>query len=204
MTSIRSFIAVEIPRLLRVKLADLPKQAGEIPSSIRWVSPDGIHLTLKFLGNIHPELKDPIADEMRKAVKDIGPFPLRLTDVGAFPNENRPRVIWMGVRDDSGRLLGLQGNLEKGLQRLRFSQEGRKFTPHLTLARVRPPFGKGVLLGPWISSLRSVSFFEEEPATILVDRFYLMRSELRPTGAIYSVLDEVLFPEENDKSLQRP
>tara|TARA_B100000315_G_C14448163_1_gene527814 strand:+ start:292 stop:684 length:393 start_codon:yes stop_codon:yes gene_type:complete len=129
---------------------------------------------------------------MKNTTKDISPFPLQLTGIGAFPNENRPRIIWIGLQDDSGMLLRLQKSLGKKLQRLRFPKEGRKFTPHLTLGRIRTPTRDGEVVS-WISSLKAISPGEGEDAPFLVDRFYLMRSELRPSGAIYSVLEEVLF-----------
>lgn len=195
--SIRSFIAIKIPPSLGIKLADLPRQVGGLPGSIRWVGPDNIHLTLKFLGDILPKQIGPIADCMREAARGIGPLSLSPLGVGAFPNESRPRVIWVGIVEESGALLRMQGELEKRLRRLGFPREGKGFTPHLTVGRVRSSPGRGSSFALVIQALDSAWKGDED--SFQVDRFYLMQSELKPSGAVYSVLEEVPFSPKGEK-----
>ncbi|MBI2877864.1 MAG: RNA 2',3'-cyclic phosphodiesterase [Candidatus Tectomicrobia bacterium] len=192
--SIRSFIAIKIPPSLGARLADLPRQAGGLSPSIRWVSAESIHLTLKFLGEILPEQIGPIVDQMREAARGIEPLSLSATHVGAFPNEDRPRVIWVGLAEESGDLSRLQKEIEKRLQKLGFPREEKGFTPHLTLGRARSLPGRKGSLSPVIQALDAAWKGGEDSFT--VDRFYLMKSELRPGGAVYSVLEEVLLAPE--------
>ena len=186
---IRSFIAVELPEEVRSGLRQLQaelRSAGH--TFVKWVTPEGIHLTLKFLGNISPQKVAEITRVMEKASQAVSFFQLNVGELGAFPNLRRPRVLWLGVGGEVDKLIVLQQRIDEGLIPLGFVRETRPFTPHLTLARLRqgaPPrdqqgFGELVVKTPW-----------EVNYEINVNSVSLMRSQLLPEGAVYSRLAEV-------------
>ena len=135
---VRAFIAAEISQEARDALesvADGLKAQGV--SGVRWVRPQGVHLTLKFLGEIDEELVPGVLEAMERACRGTGPFTLGLGNVGAFPNTNSPRVIWVGLSGDVEPLSELQRRVDQSLHSaLSFPLEARPFTPHLTLGRL--------------------------------------------------------------------
>ncbi len=185
MESIRAFVAIELPEPVRAVLARLQQSLKESKTaSVKWVDPQGIHLTLKFLGNIDasevPELSRTLCD----AVEGIAPFQLELGETGVFPNIRSPRVVWVGVRGETERLLALHNRIEQALVPHGFAPEKRPFSPHLTLGRVRE--------GAQVTELRrlgdSVVALKAESVSFMVDSVNLMRSQLTREGAIYSCL----------------
>ncbi|MBI4286650.1 MAG: RNA 2',3'-cyclic phosphodiesterase [Chloroflexi bacterium] len=188
MEPVRSFIAVELPEEVRAKLATLQARLklGE-QFGVKWVAPAGIHLTLKFLGNVEAERISEIAGAMTEAARGIPPFHLEIKGLGAFPSLKRVQVVWAGLEGDLDRLSQLQQNIELALALLGFAEEERPFTPHLTLARVRPQVlpEERLRLGQAIAS----TTFAGGP--IQVDAVNLMQSQLTRTGAIYTRLSSV-------------
>ena len=134
----RVFLAVHLPEpqraTLELAIADLRKHGL---SRVRWVRPEGIHLTLKFLGNILSSQVEAVAGAMTIAAKGSSPFRLELGTLGVFPNARRARVLWCGVEGEMATLADLQQRTETGLESLGYPQENRPFSPHLTLGRVR-------------------------------------------------------------------
>ena len=100
------------------------------------MGPTGIHLTLKFLGNIDPHLVDNLLEAMRRSAQGSSPFRLQLSGLGLFPNAKEPWVLWVGVDGDLDPLRGLQERVEEAVVKLGFPRESRPFSPHLTLGRV--------------------------------------------------------------------
>jgi 2'-5' RNA ligase len=135
---IRSFIAIELPEEARSGLHRLQDELT-LPQYpfVKCVAPQGIHLTLKFLGSIFPQNVADIIRVMEQASQGVSPFQLQITDVGAFPNTRQPRVIWVGIKGDVDKLIAWQQSIDSGLVPLGFAKEARPFTPHLTLARLR-------------------------------------------------------------------
>ena len=185
---IRSFIAIELPDEIRQKLGELEnrlKSGGQ--RQVRWVNPNSIHLTLKFLGDIAPDRVGEITGAMEESAKGIPSFVLEVNGAGVFPNPKRARVAWVGLSGEVDKLLKLQKNLETGLEPLGFAAEARDFTPHLTIARVndgasheeRQRFGE------------LVTGTKFQAGSISVDDVSLMRSRLTKAGAIYSRLSLV-------------
>jgi len=182
MEQIRSFIAIELPDKLRLELGQLETQlkAARHPR-VKWVDPNGIHLTLKFLGNIAADRTGEITEMMEEAARGIPPFHLDIKDLGVFPNLKRAQVAWVGVSGEVDKLKQLQQRLESNLERLGFTPESRAFTPHLTLARLRQASSdERQRFGQLIAD---ASF---EAGAIEVDALSLMRSQLTREGAIYS------------------
>lgn len=186
MEQIRAFIAIELPEKLRKELSHIQSMIKKNTGiSARWVDPYGIHLTLKFLGNITPDQVEKIKPVMEQSAAGINPFSLERTGMGVFPNLNRLQVIWVGLGGDTATLARLQKRLEENLKPLGFDPEARGFTPHLTLGRVRDrvPAETQQKLGQFIagSGLENAMPFE-------VNSINLMRSQLSPQGAHYSKL----------------
>ncbi|MBI5183316.1 MAG: RNA 2',3'-cyclic phosphodiesterase [Nitrospinae bacterium] len=183
MDEIRAFIAIDIPNSLKEKISEIQNRFGELKGSIGFVRVANIHLTLKFLGNISDKQISDIKGVISESTKGILPFTLSATEIGVFPNIRYPRVLWLGLKDDLGRLTPLHKNIEDNMSKLGFQSEGRGFTPHLTLGRIRSLKGKDQLI-KLIESERDIKIDEVIP----VERVNLMRSQLKPSGAVYSVL----------------
>ncbi|MGD2251897.1 MAG: RNA 2',3'-cyclic phosphodiesterase [Anaerolineales bacterium] len=183
----RTFVAIPLPDLIHRKLADLIGQLKEATpgGSVRWVRAGGIHLTLKFLGELGQREVGEVSRLLKEVVPQVAPFVMDVTGLGCFPNLRRPRVIWVGIEESTGRLSKLQSRLEAGFDELGFEPEGRRFHPHLTLGRVR----RGATPRD-LQALRAL--LESETLRRLgeasVDQVCLFRSELRPTGAVYTRL----------------
>ena len=184
MDNIRAFIAVVLPQPIKTCLAQLQLDLGaKQDTSVKWVNPDGIHLTLKFLGNTTAELVPHIIDAMTASIKNISPFLLRIGELGAFPNTRSPRVTWVGLNGDIIKLKELQRHIDQALAPLGFPKETRPFSPHLTLGRIRASASlkERLRLGEILSSIKS-----KNRPSFHVNTISLMRSELTTKGAIYS------------------
>ena len=135
----RSFIAIELSHEIREALAILVKDLQKDGIQGRWVSPNNIHLTLRFLGNIRDDQAVEIGKLMEEVAKGFFPFTVSLEGLGAFPHAARPRVLWVGVGKGKDHLIHLQGELERRLTSMGFAPEDKAFKPHLTLARFKFP-----------------------------------------------------------------
>ena len=189
MEQIRSFIAVELPDEVKaalVQLLDQLKTGKQLP--VKWVNPYGIHLTLKFLGNIAANKINEITSAIEEAAQGISPFHLEVKDLGVFPNFKRVRVVWVGVSGEVAQLSQLQQRIESNLAPLGFAPESRSFTPHLTLARVREQASPDEQqnFGQLIASTKFETVYR-----FGVDSINLMRSQLNREGAIYSRISSV-------------
>jgi 2'-5' RNA ligase len=148
---------------------------------VGWVASDNLHLTLKFLGGVEPDRLDSIGSVLADVATGGPAFPLTMRGLGAFPSPTRPRVIWAGVTD-AAEVVRLAARVEEALARLGFPREDRPFSAHVTLGRVREPQRDPVLAAALGEGA------ERELGALRVDRICLMRSELSPRGARYSVL----------------
>jgi 2'-5' RNA ligase len=188
MEKIRAFIAIELPDAISDALSSM--QGGlraERHPYVKWVNPGGIHLTLKFLGDIDADKVSPITEAIARAAQGVSPFHLELGDLGAFPNPRRPNVIWVAVTGDVERLASLQKGIDHSLVPLGFSPESRPFTPHLTLGRLREraSAGERQRIGESLVTAKS------EVVPFQAGEISLMRSTLTPSGAIYSRLSSI-------------
>jgi 2'-5' RNA ligase len=173
---IRLFVAIELPGELRRRIAAM---AGGVPSA-RWVSEDNLHLTLRFIGEIGEERIEDIAGGLA-AVRGA-PFPMTLAGVGHFETRRRVRTLWVGV-SPSPALDALQARIETALVRAGLPPEGRKFSAHITLARL-----KGVTTAKVMSWLEANAGFAAAPFT--VSAFTLLSSFLGHGGAVYRTVQE--------------
>jgi len=189
MEQIRSFIAIELPDELKIELTRLQdrlKLGGQ--SSVKWVNPNSIHLTLKFLGNIAADRVEEISRALEEAAQGISPFYLEIKGLGVFPNQRRVQVAWVGIYGEVDKLVQLQQRIESNLVPLDFTAESRQFTPHLTLARLRDrtSLNERQRFGQLIIDTKF-----EAAHTINVNAINLMRSQLTREGAIYSRISAV-------------
>jgi 2'-5' RNA ligase len=189
MEEIRSFVAVDLPREFRLALARLQErlQAGS-QAPVKWVDPDNIHLTLKFLGNIGASLTGRITDALREAVRGLHPFRVEMGGPGVFPNPGRVQVVWVGLAGEVDKLGQLHQRIDTALVPLGFRPESRPFAPHLTLARVRDQATRDQRqeLGRLVTTIQF-----QVSGSITVDSVHLMRSQLTREGPIYSRLGSV-------------
>lgn len=186
MEQIRSFIAIELPDELKLELSQLEARLkSDQQFRVKWVKPDSIHLTLKFLGNIAPDRTSEITGAMEKAAQVVAPFQLKVKDLGVFPNLRRVQVVWVGLTGEIDKLVQLQQRLESNLARLGFTPESRPFVSHLTLARVHEPASaeERQRLGELITGTNF-----KAKTIIEVAAINLMKSQLTRQGAIYSRL----------------
>ena len=193
---IRAFIAVELPDEVTSGLHRLQaelKSAGH--TFVKWVAPGGIHLTLKFLGNVSSKKVAEITRAMEEACHEGASFQLEIGGLGAFPDLKRPRVLWLGIGGDVDKLVALQQRIDAALGPLGFAQERRPFTPHLTLARLREETSPQCRRDFGELVIKTTFEFNH---TISVSSLSLMRSQLLPGGAAYSRLAEVKLKSIND------
>ena len=196
MQTVRAFIAIELsPDILAQvgRLQDRVRQ--DLPSGlVRWVQPEGIHLTLKFLGDVDQAALPAIEQALRAACAPHAPFGLRVADMGCFPDPRRPRVVWIGVEDESHSLIALQRDVERAIAPLGFPPDRRGFHPHLTLGRVKERRQAAELeaLGAYVARAKV------RVGQMAVDSVHLMRSELLPGGAVYSALTVVPLSPPNE------
>ena len=184
---VRVFVAVELPDDVRTALARVQDSLRDAPGvrAARWLATSGIHLTLKFLGEVSRSSLEPIYDVVLSACDGRRTFELRLAGLGCFPNVRRPRIVWVGVHEPTGQLAELQRAIEFRLAQLGHPVEGRRFSPHLTIARVRHGASKAQVraLGGTIANCGV-----GEVARMTVDAVSVMKSDLLPFGAVYTQL----------------
>lgn len=187
---IRSFVAINLPTDVKEALQRVAEeQRARMPErSVRWSRVSGIHLTLKFLGDVAESDLPAIKDALARCCVDHVPFSFSVGGMGCFPNVKRPRVLWVGVTEEDGRLTALQRDVERHLEGLGFAREKRAFHPHLTLGRTRQGLRSSELtrIGEAVASSEV-----GELGKVHVDEIHLMRSDLRPDGAVYTSLQRV-------------
>jgi 2'-5' RNA ligase len=191
MADVRTFVAVHLPADLRRALAGTQERLRRGPGGRagRWVRPESIHLTLKFLGDVPATRLDAVYRAVASACAGRASFDLPVAGYGCFPNSRRPRVVWAGLRDTpGGELLALQGAVEAAWAAAGFERDSRPFQAHLTLARINDRAGQSeaVALGAAVEALAAAA--SGALGHIPVARVSVMSSELRPEGPRYAEL----------------
>ena len=185
--TIRSFIAIELPEEITETIRKIAAGFRRYKLNIRWVRPENVHLTLKFLGEISQDDVEPITDALMAAAERTGAIRLMAQGIGVFPGIKRPRVVWIGVGGDVVPLREFQLCIEQGLEPFGFPREKRPFRAHLTVGRVKGNLDKNILL----QAIERLGHLETDPFT--ARSVVLFRSDLRKTGAVYTKLMEVPF-----------
>ncbi|MCS7253767.1 MAG: RNA 2',3'-cyclic phosphodiesterase [Armatimonadota bacterium] len=179
MSHVRSFIAIEFPEDVRERIGNVIAEAAKHGGAIKWVEIHNLHLTLKFLGNVHKEDIPKVSLRLDAVAKKFIPLEFEVAGVGGFPSLRRPRVLWVGVVATE-ELLNLQRCIENEMFKLGIPREERPFHPHITIGRVKSTRGLS-------STLEALEKFEREQfGRVLVSHITLMRSDLLPSGPVYT------------------
>jgi 2'-5' RNA ligase len=186
MSSLRAFIAVEIPSEIHKAIESKTSSLRAMLDSrlVRWVPTGNIHLTLKFLGDVSPASVEMLSQMLSAEVSQHTSFELKFGGLGAFPNPRRPRVIWIGIQAPA-ELEALQRGIEAAAATLGYPNEKRPFSPHLTIGRVKQRTGS--------AGMQKIRAALEEAqigslGTAQVKAMHLFKSDLKPTGAVYTRL----------------
>jgi len=181
---IRTFIAIDIPEDVRVAIeeAQARLKRAHVGVKISWTKVANIHITLQFLGYVEETAVEKINAALESVSRNHAPFDLNIRGAGVFPNENRPRVLWVGCEDAEGKLKDLATAVQSSLQPLGFEPEHREFSAHLTLGRVKFPRPDAALTRA-LDSIKNEDF-----GTMRVEAMHLFESQLHPQGSIYSKL----------------
>ncbi len=187
MQSFRTFVALPLDATIHARLESLHRKLKSLPADVKWVRPDSIHLTLKFLGNVAEPRICPVSQAIERGIRGFKPWTATVRKIGMFPTMRNPRIVWVGLDDSTNQLLTMQQRIESELAMLGFEKEKRAFTPHLTLGRVRSPRGKKELVTFLIDER------ESEFGNLPIQRVLLFKSDLTPSGAVYTALQEFLL-----------
>jgi len=182
--TIRTFIAIELPEKIIYTIDKVQEEIKSYGFKIRWVRPENIHLTLKFLGNTKKADTEKVARAISESVTGCPPIWLSVKGIGVFPGIKRPRVLWLGISKQLDLLTELQKTLDKTLKTMGFPKEKRPFKGHLTLGRIKDKIDPIRLH----DVLKEFTKFESEH--FFADRIILYESELKPKGAVYTKLSE--------------
>jgi len=182
MSKFRGFIAIDIES--NKKLVEFENEIKKTGADLKLVETKNIHATLKFLGDTEETIVDEIEKIITNAVKEIKSFNIQLKGTGVFPNQNYIKVIWVGIEHVEP-IAVIANDLDEKLSKLGFKREERKFSPHLTIARVKTSRNKDKLLQT-IEKYRDMEFTDMK-----VDSIKLKKSDLTPKGPIYTTLREV-------------
>ena len=179
----RVFIAVELPNEIRKALGDVQRALRPLTDTARWVAPESIHITLKFIGEV-PEKR---IDEIDAAFTGLTwkPFTVTVRGVGFFPGTRSPRVFWAGM--EAPTMQGLAEQLDARMEQIGFEKEKRAFRPHITLARSRDTRIDSSLV------TAAAQYEEHDFGSFAVDRVFLFKSTLKPSGAVHEKLKEYLL-----------
>ena len=184
---VRIFCAVDVPDEVRGRvaahIAHLREATKSMPLKISWERAEKLHLTLKFLGELESVRVEALMRAARRAAESVEKFEVRLQEAGAFPASNNPRVLWLGLQDETRRLAEFHERLETECAREDFPRESRAFHPHLTIARIRIP---NAAPARHLAKLHRETEFE--PATFIVNDLIVMQSQLGTGGSRYTPL----------------
>jgi 2'-5' RNA ligase len=179
----RIFIAAELPDRIRNALSELQHELRPVAKAARWVAPESVHVTLKFIG----EIPDSRLEEINAALAGLTskPIPIGVRGVGFFPGARSPRVLWVGMVAPA--LQELVNEIDGRMERLGFEREKRGFKPHITLARAKDARLDASLVDA------AARYETHEFGSFIVDRIFVFKSTLKPSGAVYEKLREFVL-----------
>lgn len=187
MITIRAFVAVQLPIEVKAALNDVSRALEDrvARGAVRWVRPEQMHLTLRFLGDTDATLLPAVQSALDAVAAGRESFTMRLEGIGCFPNARRPRVIWVGLSEEATGLLSLKSALDQQLTPLGWPAEDKPFRAHLTLGRVKDE-----------RAVRGITWSAVIPhLPVQVDAIHLIESQLRPSGPVYTTRHTSEFPE---------
>lgn len=184
----RAFIAIDISDEQKAALDRIEAHLKYAGADVKWVKPENIHLTLKFLGEITEEKASQVRASLDQIAAGMKSFQVTIKDIGAFPKIEHPRVVWAGLDKGASETAALAGRIDEALARLGFAREERPFSPHLTIGRVRSPLNKAKLAEKISSASAKQDLSAVSPHA--VSSVILFKSTLTPHGSIYTKLHE--------------
>jgi 2'-5' RNA ligase len=182
MARIRTFIAVDLGKAIRDRLVALQAKLGRSGTEVKWVEPENLHVTLLFLGEVDDRQVPEVCRVVGECVAKHSAFPLTIETTGCFPSLRRPRIVWVGVGEGAQPLCALHDELETPLTALGYRREERRYTPHITLGRVKSDRSTDTLS----AALAKEAAWKAGEKT--VEEILVMSSELTPRGPLYTVL----------------
>lgn len=186
MPAIRSFIAVDTAPEVKAAIVDVEDKLRATNAEVRWESIEKFHITLKFLGNVEGAKLHSLENRLEEVLSPFSAFNMTYQGVGCFPNQHHPRIIWIGAENEDGTLRRIQETIEGVAESFGFQREEREFHPHITIGRVKGSRNLKAL----VSELGDASF---APHSSLITEVLLMKSDLKPTGSVYTVLRSFLL-----------
>jgi 2'-5' RNA ligase len=180
MPGIRSFIALPTQSIAQQAIAEIQAKLKATQANVKWESQDKFHITLVFLGNVEQPKLELLSTTLAKSVLQFPSFTIAYESIGAFPNIHNPRVVWIGAKS-SQTVLDLQATTGRICAEFGFPQEARVFHPHITLGRVKETHNFVRLT----EAIKTITF---EPIETFCSEILLMKSELYPSGSIYTIL----------------
>ena len=180
----RLFFAVDIPHDIRQAAGEAASAMSTPKGMVKWTRPDNIHLTLKFLGEAPSDKLEAIITAARKVASAYKGMEVEVCGMGVFPDNRKPRIIWLGTKGETDRLGQLADELDEAMAQVEFEREKRPFSPHLTIGRVRDPKA-GKMIGGALAKHQQTVF-----GSFHVEKFNLYESQLAPQGPIYTVVSQ--------------
>jgi len=185
---VRLFVALNPPETVRESLCTCVRPLQSMGFALRWMTPEQVHLTLKFLGDVEPEREPELVAALSRACTGARPVTLSLSGFGVFPHYDRPRVVWVGVAPEPALEL-VQHRVEQEFSSLGFPTEARAFRPHITLGRAAPGARRGGFSK--LETALATLCFDAAAVIMTVD---LMESTLQSGGAVYHVRHSERLP----------
>jgi len=182
--TMRTFIAIELPNEIRNSLSRLQEQLKTSGADVKWVAPENIHLTLKFLGEVEEKKLEKITQIIEDTCGERNKFQIRIASLGAFPKIDFPRVIWVGLDLGDKETKEIAKELEQNLAKIGIPKEDRSFSSHITIGRMRSTLNREKL----VQNLRNK--LGGQNLEFCVNKITLFKSTLTPKGPIYEVLKE--------------
>jgi 2'-5' RNA ligase len=180
MPGIRTFIALPTQSNVQQAIAEIQTKLKATQADAKWESQDKLHITLVFLGNVEQSKLESLSAALAKSVRQFPSFSITYESIGAFPNIKNPRVVWIDTKSNQT-VLDLQAIAERICVEFGFPKEDRAFHPHITLGRVKETRNSVRLT----EAIKTITF---EPIETLCSEVLLMKSELHPSGSIYTIL----------------
>ncbi len=184
---VRTFVAITLePEVLQaLEGVQTRLHALDGGRACRWIDTEGIHLTLHFLGDVPQARLSSVFDAVARGCQGFGPFDISIVGLGCFPNTRQPRIVWAGVHEEMGHLVGLQRSIGHELDQVGYPPERRPYTPHLTIGRVRRDAAPAEVaaLGQSVAAQP-----QEVLAQMCVQCVQVIKSDLRPSGAVYTIM----------------
>lgn len=183
----RTFIAIELPENIKTSLKNIQDELKKCGADVKWVEPENIHLTLKFLGEIEENQLEAINQAIEETAKNKPKYLITLSGLGVFPDLKRPRIIWIGIKDQNNATKLITEELEEKLEKINIPKEERKFLGHITIGRVKSGLNKDKLA----EKLETLNIDLAKDMGFIADKITLFKSTLGPKGPAYETLKEV-------------